>query len=95
VSLLSRNKDLTAVIATNNYMVAGLLLAAKDMEIRVPEDLSVVSFDDIVWFDLAKPPITLGRPQDTREIGNLYLPPRILMRYKRSRDKNKRGWELT
>ena len=77
VSLLSRNKDLTAVIATNNYMVAGLLLAAKDMEIRVPEDLSVVSFDDIVWFDLANPPIT-SVAQNTREIGNLSAR-RILM----------------
>jgi LacI family transcriptional regulator len=77
VSLLGQNKDITAVIATNNYMAAGLLLAAKDMGIVVPRDISVISFDDIVWFDLCNPPIT-SVAQDTREIGSMAAK-RILM----------------
>ncbi|CCU84928.1 substrate-binding domain-containing protein [Mesotoga sp. H07.pep.5.3] len=77
VSLLGQNKDITAVIATNNYMAAGLLLAAKDMGIEIPQDLSVISFDDIVWFDLCNPPIT-SVAQDTREIGSIAAK-RILM----------------
>ncbi|MFA6657410.1 MAG: substrate-binding domain-containing protein [Mesotoga sp.] len=83
VSLLSQNKDITAVIATNNYMAAGLLLAAKDMGIEIPRDLSVISFDDIVWFDLCNPPIT-SVAQDTREIGSIAAK-RILMNIKGQR----------
>jgi LacI family transcriptional regulator len=70
VALLSQNKDLTAVIASNNYMAAGLLLAAKDMGLSIPRDLSVISFDDIVWFELTRPPIT-AVAQSTAEMGSL------------------------
>ena len=68
VALLSHNRNMTAVVTTNNYMAAGLLLAAKDMDIPIPDRLSIVSFDDIVWFELTKPPIT-AMAQNTREIG--------------------------
>ena len=64
-------------------MAAGLLLAAKDMGIEIPRDLSVISFDDIVWFDLCNPPIT-SVAQDTREIGSIAAK-RILMNIKGQR----------
>jgi len=38
------------------------------MDIPIPDRLSIVSFDDIVWFELTKPPIT-AMAQNTREIG--------------------------
>jgi LacI family transcriptional regulator len=51
-------------------MAAGVLQAARQMDVRVPEDLSVVGFDD---FEIARrlwPSLTTVRTP-TREIGRL------------------------
>ncbi len=37
----------TAFLAVNNFIANGALRALRDMDIQVPEDISVVSFDDI------------------------------------------------
>ena len=37
----------TALLAVNNFIANGALRALRDKGIRVPEDISVVSFDDI------------------------------------------------
>ncbi|MEI2683181.1 HTH-type transcriptional regulator GalS [Erwinia aphidicola] len=47
VELLGRNLHLTAVFAYNDSMAAGALAALKDNGIAVPQQLSVVGFDDI------------------------------------------------
>lgn len=47
VELLGRNQHLTAVFAYNDNMAAGALSALKDNGIQVPQQLSVVGFDDI------------------------------------------------
>ena len=47
VELLGRNLQLTAVFAYNDSMAAGALAALKDNGIAVPQQLSVVGFDDI------------------------------------------------
>ena len=44
--LLGR-QEVTAVIATSDVMALGCLAVAKDLEYRVPEELSVIGFDDI------------------------------------------------
>jgi LacI family transcriptional regulator len=40
------------------------------MGLSIPRDLSVISFDDIVWFELTRPPIT-AVAQSTAEMGSL------------------------
>jgi LacI family transcriptional regulator len=45
--LLSRIPDLDAVFACNDQMALGVLKAARTRDIRVPQDLGVVGFDDI------------------------------------------------
>lgn len=45
--LLSLKSRPTAVIATNDLMAVGALQAAREAGIGVPEDLSVVGFDDL------------------------------------------------
>ena len=48
----------TAVFAANNLMALGALQALKRAGVRVPEEMSFASFDDVSWFELAAPPVT-------------------------------------
>lgn len=43
----SLQKKPTAIFASNDAMAIGLISALKDSEIRVPDDIAVVGFDDI------------------------------------------------
>jgi DNA-binding LacI/PurR family transcriptional regulator len=56
-------RDFTAVFVSNDQMAIGLLHAAHELGIRVPEDLSVVGFDDIPEARHATPPLTTVRQQ--------------------------------
>ena len=58
----------TAVFACNDNMALGVYVAAQALGLRVPEDLSVVGFDDVVEAKLASPPLTTIR-QPIAEIG--------------------------
>jgi DNA-binding LacI/PurR family transcriptional regulator len=60
--------EVTAVFAANDQMALGLLHAAADVGIRVPEELSVVGFDDIPEARHFTPPLTTVR-QDFAELG--------------------------
>lgn len=65
-----RASGVTAVVAYNDLMAIGLLRAATEAGIRVPEDLSIVGFDDIFGSDFTSPPLTTIRtPLDL--LGNL------------------------
>lgn len=56
--LLNENKDITAVFAASDVMTGGVIKAIKEMGLRVPEDISVVGFDDIPNSEYADPPLT-------------------------------------
>jgi LacI family transcriptional regulator len=60
----------TAIFAGNDEMAAGVLQAARQMDVRVPEDLSVVGFDDFQVAERVWPTLTTVRTP-TREIGRL------------------------
>ena len=60
--------DVTAVLCANDAMAAGLLRALNERGRRVPEDVSVVGFDDIPLADYLWPPLTTVR-QDYAAIG--------------------------
>ena len=51
----------TAVIAYNDLMAIGLLLACKDEKIPVPGQLSIIGFDDIFGSRFTSPPLTTIR----------------------------------
>lgn len=51
----------TAVIAANDLMAIGLLQAAAASGLRVPDDLSMVGYDDVPLVDLLNPPLTTVR----------------------------------
>jgi LacI family transcriptional regulator len=58
VDLLARGDPPTAVFAVNNLVAEGVWRAAHDLGLRVPDDLSIVSFDDARWMSMVSPGIT-------------------------------------
>jgi DNA-binding LacI/PurR family transcriptional regulator len=48
----------TAVFAVNDAMALGVIRAARDAGLRVPEDVAVIGFDDIHGAESADPPLT-------------------------------------
>ena len=66
--LLLQREAPTAVFCFNDGMAIGVIQAAKRLGRRVPEDLSVVGFDDIQFSRYTDPPLTtIAQPM--REIG--------------------------
>ena len=66
--LVTREPNLTAIFAHNDRMAVGAIRAACDLELRVPQDISVVGFDDMPLASYFDPPLTTVR-QDTFAIG--------------------------
>ncbi|PZE66076.1 LacI family transcriptional regulator [Curtobacterium sp. MCBD17_021] len=56
--LLSRHDRPTAVFAANDSSAIGVLQVAGELGLRVPQDLSVVGFDDVPQAANATPPLT-------------------------------------
>ena len=57
-TLLTRGIDFTAVFAANDQMASGATLALQRHGLRVPEDISIVGFDDLLATRHASPPRT-------------------------------------
>lgn len=49
----------TALLVANNEMMAGALTAIRELGLRLPDDLSVISFDDARWAQHIEPPLTV------------------------------------
>ena len=68
-ALLARDPRPTGIICSNDLMAIGVLQAAAEAGLRVPEDLSVVGFDGIEAASWTNPPLTtIEQPID--EIAN-------------------------
>jgi LacI family transcriptional regulator len=59
--LLSRSKEFTALFVANDQMAAGVLRALREAGLRVPEDVSVIGFDDIPLANFLYPLLTTIR----------------------------------
>jgi LacI family transcriptional regulator len=66
--LLLRGRDFTAVFAASDELAIGAIRVLKDEGIRVPEDVSVIGFDDIDITNYIVPRLTTVR-QPIAEIG--------------------------
>jgi LacI family transcriptional regulator len=71
-ALLDLPEPPTAVFAGCDEIAAGIIEAARARGLRIPEDLSVVGFDDTEVARLASPPLTTVR-QPLREMGGVAL----------------------
>jgi LacI family transcriptional regulator len=67
-TLLERTRDFTAIFCFNDISAIGVIRAIHDAGLRVPEDISVVGFDDIISAAYQKPSLTTVR-QPLREMG--------------------------
>jgi DNA-binding LacI/PurR family transcriptional regulator len=59
--LLAADPDLTAVFAANDHMALGALRALDEAGRRVPEDVSLVGFDDVPEAEFFRPPLSTVR----------------------------------
>jgi LacI family transcriptional regulator len=66
--LLSRSTDFTALLAYNDLSAIGAIRAIRERGLRVPEDISVVGFDDIASAAFQNPSLTTVR-QPLRMMG--------------------------
>lgn len=66
--LLALAEPPTAVFAANNLMALGALQTLRRAGVRVSEDVSFASFDDVSWFELVDPPVT-AIAQPVAELG--------------------------
>ncbi|HET7013348.1 MAG TPA: LacI family DNA-binding transcriptional regulator [Streptosporangiaceae bacterium] len=60
--ILARMNDVTAIFAANDHLALGILRALHEKGQRVPEDVSVVGFDDVPEAAYFIPPLTTIRP---------------------------------
>lgn len=70
--LLAMENPPTAVFAASDATALGVLEAARQRGLRVPQDLSVVGFDDTMLAGLATPPLTVIR-QPLHDMGRVAL----------------------
>jgi DNA-binding LacI/PurR family transcriptional regulator len=56
--LLGREPRPTAILTLSDQLALGVFEAAKKMKLSIPEDLSVVGFDDVPEASRTEPPLT-------------------------------------
>lgn len=68
--LLGAHPRPTAIVAFDDMVAVGIIRAAHALSLRVPDDLSVVGFDDVALAAFIEPPLTTVA-QDTPRLGSL------------------------
>jgi LacI family transcriptional regulator len=69
-ALLTLPERPTAILASNDEMAFGAMEAARVNGLRIPDDISIVGFDDIPQASVVHPPLTTVR-QPLEEMGRL------------------------
>lgn len=70
--LLRRNFDFDAIFASSDLIALGAIRALRQAGRKVPEDVSVVGYDDMLLARLSTPTLTTIR-QDTSEAGRIMV----------------------
>jgi LacI family transcriptional regulator len=83
--LLAEHPETTAIFAANDVMAYGAVRTALDRGLRIPEDLSLIGFDNIEFSSIIHPPLTTIH-QPKYEMGQAAV--EILLRL--GRDKQRR-----
>ncbi|PDO10649.1 MAG: LacI family transcriptional regulator [Candidatus Reconcilbacillus cellulovorans] len=72
LDLLLRSDRPTALFCCNDLLAIGALQAAREIGLRVPQDISVVGFDDTILASVSDPPLTtVAQPIET--IGKIVI----------------------
>ncbi|WP_291566571.1 MULTISPECIES: LacI family DNA-binding transcriptional regulator [unclassified Clostridium] len=67
---LIKNHNITAIFTHDDLMACGVYKAAKELSYKIPDDISVVGFDDITLVEFLDPPLTTIK-QPTEDIGKV------------------------
>lgn len=57
--LLNLDPPPTALVAGNNLMMLGALIALNEHNVRIPQDMALVGYDDVPWAKALNPPPTV------------------------------------
>jgi DNA-binding LacI/PurR family transcriptional regulator len=71
-TLLERGLPFDAVFAASDLIAIGAMRALAEQRLRIPEDVSVVGFDDIPMARFANPPLTTVY-QNTQRAGEILV----------------------
>jgi LacI family transcriptional regulator len=82
--LLDDHPDVTAIFAGNDVMACGAVRAILDRGLRIPDDLSLIGFDNIELSSVIHPPLTTIH-QPKYEMGRAAV--EILLRLARDKDR--------
>jgi LacI family transcriptional regulator len=52
----------SAIFVGSNFQLLGTLRSLKERHIKIPEDISLICFDDTEWSSFADPPLTVIEP---------------------------------
>jgi LacI family transcriptional regulator len=69
-SLLDAAPDITAIFAASDEMAMGIISAAYNLGINIPDDLSVIGYDNLPLAEMSIPPLTTVA-QPLEEIGEM------------------------
>ena len=69
-TLLQLPNPPTAIFASNDVMAFGVMEAARDLGLRIPDDVSIIGFDDIPQSSSVNPPLTTVK-QPLQEMGRV------------------------
>jgi DNA-binding LacI/PurR family transcriptional regulator len=58
VELMQSPEPPTALVVANNLMTIGALSALRDLSVRIPDDVAVVTIDEADWANLVEPSLT-------------------------------------
>ncbi len=61
-TLLGLPNPPSAIFVGTNFQLLGTLRSLKEKHITVPEDISLICFDDTEWSSFADPPLTVIEP---------------------------------
>ena len=68
--LVKLSGGVDAIVFSTHYLTASGLRELKLLNCKLPQDVAIVSFDELGAFDLVEPPITTSK-QPVKDIGNL------------------------
>jgi len=70
MELLNLSNPPTAIFASNDVMAFGAMDAVREKGMRIPEDISIIGFDDIPQSSIIHPALTTVR-QPLRNMGSV------------------------
>ncbi|MCL5073924.1 MAG: substrate-binding domain-containing protein, partial [Actinobacteria bacterium] len=57
IKSLLKNKA-TAIITASDFIAIGIIKILKELKIRIPQDISIIGFDDILFSNIIEPPLS-------------------------------------